>query len=201
VARYSFEDRNPQQATDYSPRKKSAKLLGQPKPIDDGALGTGVRLDGIDDCLVIPKDTVRGSVGTLALWVRRSADAQVSSYGRSGIQPGRLWLLPRQDGVQVRLGPTAELTTIGGGRVTPGKWHHIAVTWKAQDQAILYVDGKQIARDTTRQIPVFQFFCVGRHIGQGDTKIFSAFDVDEICIYNRSLTAQEVAELAGRLSD
>ena len=74
----------------------------------------------------------------------------------------------------------------------PGQWHHLAATWNSHD-ICLYLDGKPSGRRPSPRIPqsVGSRFTVGDrswHTTQRENSL-----IDELYIYDRALTDQEVA--------
>jgi hypothetical protein len=74
-----------------------------------------------------------------------------------------------------------------------GSWHHIAAT-QAGSTATLYLDGKMRASGT---LPPIGNAPTSVNIGRYDSPSFSYFNgrIDDVRLYNRVLTAAEIAEL------
>jgi RNA polymerase sigma-70 factor (ECF subfamily) len=97
---------------------------------------------------------------------------------------------------------------VWAGRVTRplprgrGPWFHVAVTRRADGLAILYVDGREIGRESTRPASLPKDdnpLIIGAAINDPDPQHTQArFDgaVDELSIFARALSATEVAALA-----
>ncbi|MDR3708191.1 MAG: hypothetical protein P4L33_07805 [Capsulimonadaceae bacterium] len=81
-------------------------------------------------------------------------------------------------------------------RWNAGEWHHIALTWDAPSGSkTIYLDGKQVSSNTTDLIR--------DDAVTGNEKLFAggpdaAGVYDELIIWNRVLSAEEVAQLASR---
>jgi uncharacterized repeat protein (TIGR03803 family) len=100
------------------------------------------------------------------------------------------------------------LTQVGYGRILAGppsiadtNWHHGAVTWSGQ-AAAFYLDGVAISNDgcSTGQSPCFSFtFNTQAAIGSLAVPITGACtfdgDIDEVSVYNRVLSAQEILNI------
>jgi|GEM_PF-2510025 len=81
-------------------------------------------------------------------------------------------------------------------------WHHLAVVWEGTALR-LYLDGNLLDEKTAPINPtVFnpQQLCVGKGMRQGETGYFHG-TVDEVLLYSRALTEQEVRDLAGVTGD
>jgi len=82
-----------------------------------------------------------------------------------------------------------------------GEWRHIAATWDGADIR-LYVDGVEVAfganvftsiADTTVDVNIGAF----QAFASGDRSAFFDGMIDEVYVFDRALTATEIANLAG----
>jgi len=81
--------------------------------------------------------------------------------------------------------------------ITDGQWHHIGLVWDGSHR-FLYVDGTEAAKDTKTQAPL-KASDGGLYIGAGKTLGASSFFwglIDDVRIYNRALSAEDIEELA-----
>ncbi len=94
---------------------------------------------------------------------------------------------------------------VANDALTPGQWHHVAVTFdggKPSDQVLtLYVDGKPAASTPTVKavgdnIQTSVPFTIGAR--SGGTNIQGATALQDLRIYNKLLSAADVAALASR---
>lgn len=74
----------------------------------------------------------------------------------------------------------------------PGRWYHVAVTWSS-DRAVLYLDGLQVAAIEGLRVPVRP---AAIHLASGGPNATANAVLDEVFLYNRRLTAEEVLRLA-----
>lgn len=83
----------------------------------------------------------------------------------------------------------------------PEQWHHVAATWKninssrADAELCLYLDGQlaETLRDKQIEVgPTDEFMAIGRD--QDASADYGDLDCDDFFIYNRALTAQEIAQ-------
>jgi hypothetical protein len=78
----------------------------------------------------------------------------------------------------------------GAALFSVGVWHHLAVTWD-NATARLFIDGKQSSTSASNPLfPVSNFCSEANEAGDGN--------LDDIRIYNRALSAQEIRLLASR---
>jgi len=90
--------------------------------------------------------------------------------------------------------------------IRPGRWHHVAVVWRANETPVFYQDG--LALDSVqkggpykRTIPRIQRTQTPIKLGQGDRNPPRGIhrldgELDEVRIYSRALSAEEVTALA-----
>ncbi|KPL91653.1 LamG-like jellyroll fold domain-containing protein [Herpetosiphon geysericola] len=129
-----------------------------PTSTSAGKFGAALRFDGSDDYMVL--DHTLADDFSIAFWMQTSqttgsasawwqgnglVDGEVSGNGNDfGIALG--------DGGKVLFGignPTASDTTIKGGSVANGSWHHVVATRVKQSGAMrLYIDGTLVASGT-----------------------------------------------------
>jgi uncharacterized protein len=162
----------------------------------EGKVGGALSLDGIDGAVAIPN--VNGlapgnTPHTIAAWVKvtrlPSNRAWILLLGNEGTGAHH-WLI-NNSGV-------TQLGSWSGGGVKPtlplGQWKHIAVTF---DGATLtgYVDGVPVGSGAaTFDLKGMPLTLGMQHIGENN---FNGM-VDDVQIYNRSLSAEEIAALSGR---
>jgi hypothetical protein len=82
--------------------------------------------------------------------------------------------------------------------ITDGQWHHIGLVYDIDAlHRFLYVDGVNVAEDTSvvGGVPSSG----GLYFGAGEDLNASTFFsglIDDICIYNQALNAEEIGELS-----
>ena len=98
---------------------------------------------------------------------------------------------------------SAESKLTGGSPLTPGEWHHVAVTLDGSTGTmVLYRDGVEAARTTTTIKPSELYDAAKDHTGYIGRSLYSADpyfggEVDDFRIYDRALSAAEVMEFSG----
>ena len=163
-------------------------LRGRP-----GALGplanTGAGFDGLSGEFA-SQGPVLSAAGSLEGWFRWRAGTSVM---RDHTGPSRGWLLAfgRAETLRYRVGGQGFDTGEPIEDYRDGSWHHFAAT-KNGGSAALYVDGVEVHSGTGADAdPAVLPWHVMRN---GANSAFSEGEADEVAIYSRALTAQEVAD-------
>jgi hypothetical protein len=212
VLHYAFDPDEAERAVDGSPRGHHGRIFGAVFT-PDGKRGGGLRFDGIDD--YVDAGTPAGlqlvSGFTLAAWIKSDCPGPYSLITKS-FAPDR-----NARGFEFQL---SHLSQLGGyfwkgegqffsGVVTDALiqhrlWTHVAI---AHDPALpahqmrFYINGKEQAAnygyETTASIPVLANVAAPLRIGcvRPGAESYKG-SMDEVMIFNRALTADEVAGLA-----
>ena len=79
--------------------------------------------------------------------------------------------------------------------ITDGQWHRIGLVWDSSHRT-LYVDGIVVAEDTQHGLEGSQMgLYIGTNKAMEPGTYFSGL-IDDVRIYNKALTADEIAALA-----
>lgn len=136
-------------ADDDGPRNADGTPRGSMTTADQvpGVIGSGLRLDGVDDHVEVPAVPIGAAGGfTVSAWLRADAfagDAAMLDAGSGATSTVSLWLEPVSATVaMVRAtidvdGVAVEAT---GDMVAAGAWHHVAASWDGAE-LIVWVDG------------------------------------------------------------
>ena len=154
----------------------------------------------VDDAKLL---RINGAI-TLAAWIRIETLTGKTEYiiGKTagGVQPLDGWRLAVDKSGQLSMNigtGTALAETFGGAALPLKKWIHVAATYAPSAAVRLYVDGAGILNDTTG-IPASSAVAPDDlHIGaRSDGELLFRGAIDEVRIYDRALTAPEVAAIA-----
>jgi len=164
---------------------------------EEGKKGGGLKLDGFDDFATLGSiPTNQLLAATIQLWVKISKNCstntimlQSGSEAKSctlGLMSNTLFFLHR---------PVYDSLFAAFDRpLTREQWHHLAAA-RDGTSAVLYIDGKMVGRD----IAGGKFEINGPlRIGGVHDPYFLGATVDEIKIYNRAKTAEEIAKDAAQ---
>ena len=195
-------------ALDSSGNEHHGTLVGDAHFIEDGVYGGSLSLDGSGDYVTITgyKGVLANADGvqqpfTVAAWVRttNSGDRTIASWGTNTNKLRVDWRLFEgrlrvEHGSGNRQGDTA---------LNDGEWHHVALTMiegatVSYPDVTLWLDGADDTRSGTDPDEFAITSGVDMAIGYRATAAARYFlgDVDEVRIYSRVLTADEMAKLA-----
>ncbi len=202
LAHWTFESLDEGRIEDSSGNRLHGQLAGDPQRVE-GVRGQALRLDGLADHVVIPAAAdLDFSTATF------SVTAWVNVYGLSGEQQmilaknvydrdQREWglMIDRDQRFRLYVRRDGQWRTLGSETSpVPGHWYQVAVTLDA-GQAGLYVNGQLEAQaELGRPLPVTDApLTIGGvdNAGRLMQQLFGA--VDEIRLYDRALSADEIA--------
>jgi len=170
-----------------------------------GKVGGALLFDGIDDYISTDfiLDPSSGAFSVFA-WVFGGAPGQVIMSQTDGVGTGNTWLgLDDSNGnvmtglVPPRAGWINPRPLVSESFITDNQWHHVGLVWDGSYRA-LYVDGIEVAKDTSTLTQPLVSSTGGLYIGSGknaDTGPFFSGLIDDVRIYNRTLSAEEIMAL------
>jgi hypothetical protein len=166
----------------------------------DGSLNSKLQ---IDPHLVVADNF------SFAVWVKTSANMSSHGASRTAWNPGNDVIhsgFGDYTGVGLRVGTDGLAIVEHGGMYRPtvfsyacdlgSDWHHVAVAVSNNTGAVVYIDGQyvgtaQIIREGQKALHLD-----GDGIGGGQWGLYTG-SIDDLCIYNRALSAREVNSLFG----
>lgn len=163
-----------------------------------GKVGQTLSFDGINDFVQVPDSPV-WAFGTreftIELWANFAANAGtrvlVASDTGSGVQ--NKWIFWVESGLLrfYIVSTTDGDANIGTASFSPalGQWYHLALT-RAGSDYIFYLDGSAVSINSdTRPVPDAN---APLTIGQAENNFYFGGLIDEVAIYNRALTGDEI---------
>ncbi|MHC4596630.1 MAG: LamG domain-containing protein, partial [Planctomycetota bacterium] len=200
VAHWQFEGN----ANDSSGNGLHGTIMGAPTFVA-GKVGQAISLRGVNDFVEITgyKGILGPNAATVTAWINTAATGTGAIVGwgsnvagqRFGfrVNAGRLRMEHHGGNVQ------------GDTSMNDGQWHHVVVAVQASatisyPDVILYVDGVDDTRASTDpdafNLTADQDVSIGRRPASDDRYFIGL--LDDVRIYNRALTQEEIAWLAGR---
>jgi hypothetical protein len=206
LARWTFE--GPESLRDATGHGFDATASGAPA-YAPGRDGQALRLDGASWLQVAAGGGLNLPELTLAAWVNPDR-----TDGRRGIMVKRAgnvgapWVFAVSDGKLSFEGCGTSGTfwpfNFSGGEVPAGQWSHVAVTFAANREIVLYLNGQPVARKaiTEAGAPNGEPLVIGREAwggegGQLSPGLFRGL-LDDLTVWKRVLTPAEIATEAAR---
>jgi len=204
VAHWTFDEPSGTSAADASPTQNNGQLIGGAMHVA-GRRGGAIEFDGRSGFLSVPFELQRhlGASATLAAWVRTRAAPQGDYAGRpciagvagSGTDETYWGSLDSRGRMGINLYGSDEGFVWSPEPINDGAWHHVAFTRDETRGAVeIYVDGARVAQGISRTGRLrMRTFSVGR--------TDSSFNywpgaLDDVRIYNRVLTSEEISSIA-----
>jgi hypothetical protein len=167
-----------------------------------GKIGQALNFDGVDDYIEIPGSSiVAGAAVTISAWIQNTGWTGPPNLidHRDTSNTGN-WSIAVQDsadvGFFVIIGGNPQGITTSGNKFPIAQWHHL-VAIDDGTNLFIYVDGQKAvgptvisgSRDTVASQPVW--------LGRRRTSLqqYAAAKMDDVRIYNRALSADEVKRL------
>lgn len=172
-----------------------------------GQIANALDFDGVNDVLDMAADSsLNTTSGSVSLWfktIRDHTDQQMLFYACNTCDDGygvenelHVNLNSSEELAFFIRGPTDVNIVSSGTAYNDGEWHHVTATWDINDDAILYINGIAEA-SATHDAGTFAFdsqIRVGRPQSGGADREFGG-TIDDVRIYDRALSADEVAAL------
>ncbi|GGY42370.1 sialidase family protein [Streptomyces djakartensis] len=171
-----------------------------------GVRGGALSFDGTDDAVRLPfrpRLPLGDGDFTASLFFRYTAttgEQPLLWMGGIGVNQPQIWLRgePASDRVRGLITTRSGATTVRSASVwtagahNDGRWHHLALR-RGDGELTLFVDGSPVS---TADVPgsVSRNSPFGVHIGQRmDSRAFLTGAIDDVRVWNRALTDQELA--------
>ena len=162
-----------------------------------GKIGGALQLNGTDTYVRINgyKGITGSSPRTCTAWVKTTTLGVIINWGVN-VAGGRWTMLVDSDGhLRQELGGGA---IVGSTIVADGEWHHVAVVSDGTDleNVLLYVDGIQDTLSVPGSRAIDTQPADDVTIGEFITGLYFAGLIDDLRIYNRALSTDEIRDLA-----
>ncbi len=197
VASWQFDEGTGGATVDSSGNNHSGTLTGMDEDDwVDGQYGSALDFDGINDHVAIAgyKGIAGSNPRTCTAWIKTSAIGVIIHWGSSDL--GAQWTLLAATGGRLGLAVGGS-SVIGSTVITDGEWHHVAVVSDGSNVAniILYVDGDPETPDSQGDLVFDTQPVEDVTIGKWATGLYFSGLIDDVRIYDRVLTDQEINEM------
>ncbi|MBT3984275.1 MAG: hypothetical protein HOE90_23165 [Bacteriovoracaceae bacterium] len=158
----------------------------------EGDANTSANFDGDDD--LNAGNILNLGAYTKSVWVKLNGGVQNNVISGVDANGHVLWI-PAAGGGRVKAGHNGAWSTLASpGPLPNGVWHHIAVSY---DSAVaggtlkLFLNGKKVDMISGYAAPTSS----GTYIGAYNGGNFFTGDIDEVAIFNRALSEQDIKKL------
>ena len=169
-----------------------------PASVATGKLGRGLRFDGSNDAVTV-LDPVNSSSYSIELWVRTAGVGAANIIARTNASgPTAAWShqlrITSSGRFEHYLFDGRERSVIGTTSVVPGLWYHVAAVGTGNGWIRLYVNGVEEGMPVFVGNPWFggDRWAIGSNSGAAMGYLNGS--VDELAIFNRVLSAQEILD-------
>ena len=198
VAWWQFDEGSGTTAFDSSGNGNDASFAGAPQWVGDGRFGKALQFDGVADYVAAPDSEsldINGDKLTLAAWMNGTSWATshvVRKIADTGT--GSVYMLRVQANVLRAIMSTSagELSVEGVTQPSTGEWIHVALVYDGAEVRV-YVNGAVDGRGDIAG-PVVESNNEVR-IGRGEPAGYFNGMIDDVRIYNRALTDDEIKAL------
>ncbi len=158
-----------------------------------GRFGSALAFDGIDDTVVTGRSAALDGPSeiTIAAWIRHPVTlvSRVIADKRDGLNDGYGLFVRHSETLFMQVN---NATFSGSAIIADGTWHHVAGVYDGSDM-VLYVDGTEDARLTIGSQTLAT--TAPLTLGSGISSDVFAGTLDAVRIYDRALSALEIAGL------
>lgn len=196
--RYRFDEPGGTVAADSSGNGFNANLINEAY-FSAGCIGSAVTLDGVNDYASLPNGIASTlSDFTISCWFKSNTynvSSKIFEFGSST----SCYMTLTANNLRYSIKPAtgSEIACVGH-TVTPGSWHHVAIT-QSGSTLIIYYDGVEAARTTAMSCKPYQLgITTYNYLGKSQTTSTPYFNgqIDEFRIYTVALTATDIQTLA-----
>jgi hypothetical protein len=176
-----------------SANAKDGTLNGNPvwQPAG-GRVNGALQLDGVDDYVSTPfiLNPKNGPFSVFA-WVKTTSPARVAISQTATVGFGRSWLCTDASGnlmTELKASGRGGFPLVSQALITDDQWHRVGFTWDGAYRT-LYVDGTEVAKDSTPQQPL-ETANGGLYIGAANNLAAGMFWsglIDDVRIYDRAV--------------
>ena len=197
VAEWHFDEGSGSAVADSSGNGNDGTIYGATWV--DGKYGKALHFDGVNDYLDCGNDNslkMGTNSFTLEAWIKTSTTKRMGIVGNYADE--LVWMLAVKDdgtvGMQSNTGDWNTGYALSTKTMTDGDWHHLVGTREYGGKIKIYIDSIFEAErdDDSANHNVNRYVVIGDE-GLGKSKYFDGI-IDEVRIYNRALTANEIKE-------
>lgn len=195
IAYWQMEDN----LNDDTDNMMDAASYGMISFVEDAKQGNSALRLGNSQYVQLPYEIANSDELTVAMWVKtRSSTPSQHLFDFGYDSDHYLYLTPNNGNVMsfaIKNGDS-EQTVKCKSRLTTQQWKHVVITI-GKDKTAIYVDGVEEASETSITIRPSDIHPVLNYLGrsQSTNHPFLIADLDDVCIFNYAVTAEDVKEI------
>ncbi|OYT41627.1 MAG: hypothetical protein B6U78_02695 [Candidatus Aenigmarchaeota archaeon ex4484_224] len=169
-----------------------------PKRVN-GISGKAIKFDGIDDYIEVENSTsLNPSKITMIAWIRlngySSAYQSIIEHGNGGGTRYQLRIIPTPSNrLEVSVGNGSVYTMVSGSQINLHKWYFVGATADG-DIVKVFING-ELVNQKVQQAPITSTTTPIRIGNRNDNKQYFNGTIDEVMIFNTSLTQDQIKAL------
>jgi len=202
IGLWRFEEGSGTTTSDSSGSGNTGTLVNGPT-WTTGQLDGALSFDGVDDYIDIGALNIQGSAMTLSAWfitdTLSGCGMRIAAKATDGSEQGHTWMLSLCDSsgskLRARLKTNGNTDTLiaSSGTISSNTWTHAVFTYDGSTMR-LYKDAQDVG--SMAKSGTIDTNSVGAAIGRnGEDAQHWKGKIDEVHIYNRALSVQEVSDL------
>ena len=171
--------------------------------VSSGVSVNAISFDGVDDCITVNIEEVKNSNYTISAWAKLNTEGGNNDYIFGSTAVGRyiFWISNNTIGLRHRGSGISQITAPYSFNVNT--WYHVAATFNQAYGMELFVNGVSIGTDLDTYANTWDgivYVACGASNSSGSVDRFFNGSIDEVKIYNRALTSEEILALYNEAS-
>jgi hypothetical protein len=196
-AYWDFNETSGTAFADASGNGKSGNLVNGTLVNQAGKLGTAFKFDGTNDSATVQNIDISNSSFTFSVWISNTGTGQRTIFGQVSSVGGSYLNIVRSDlsSGKASFGVLSNTALASNSIIsTDGTWEHWVFVYTKDVGKYIYKNGVLDASATNQTRPYLgtETFLIGRSVWNN---YFFKGTMDEIGLWNRALTADEVTQL------
>ncbi|MBD3319139.1 hypothetical protein GF342_04490, partial [Candidatus Woesearchaeota archaeon] len=168
----------------------------------NGKINTAIGFDGLDDEIITGLNSSSINITTFSLWIKANETGRqtlISGYPAEGGKNPQRWDLELADNNSVRWFEHDTSTAIYASEIVLDRWTHVAVVHDNSTNLLkIYIDGVLDKTDSiSRSLDTDTNIAIAGRPEGGTVGQFNG-SIDEVAIWNRSLSADEILNVYKR---
>lgn len=194
LAWWGLDEKDGAVAYDYM-INRDGMIYGKPMRIE-GVIGNALRFDGMDDYVRIDDTTITSYPFSVSLWLRTESTSRQSVFIMQPIKAmdAEYAIYIDNKGNVEQVAKNKAIESLTGSKVNDGKWHHVVAVFYSSETMTLYVDNPEKPEERVLSKVIF-FKPDIISFGTSNNKLYFKGELDDIRLYDRALSSDDVKTL------